>query len=236
MVSSETPKNEQPMVVLQIGKWTLTGFAAGAVLILLLGTLVALVVLTRPFFQWSPLWTSAALWIAFTIYWGAAAKYAATDLRSESAFSRKLHQTLLYGALLLLFLRLPMLTARWLPDAPWLVTLGLVIQAGFGFFAVWARRQLGQQWSGAITEKVGHKLVRTGPYRFIRHPIYTAMLGMFLGTALVSGELHAMVAFAIVSIAYQRKIRLEEQHLRKVFGIAYDEYQARSWALLPGIY
>jgi hypothetical protein len=59
-VSSETPKNEPPFVELQIGKWKLTGFTAGAVLILLLGILVASC-LTRPLFQWSPLWTSAAL-------------------------------------------------------------------------------------------------------------------------------------------------------------------------------
>jgi hypothetical protein len=87
----------------------------------------------------------------------------------------------------MLFLRLPGLTARWLPEAGFLVPLGIALQVGFGFIAVWARRQLGKQWSPGITEKVGHQLVRSGPYRFIRHPIYTAMLGMYLGTALVSG-------------------------------------------------
>jgi protein-S-isoprenylcysteine O-methyltransferase Ste14 len=235
-VSSETPKNEPPFVELQIGKWKLTGFAAGAVLILLLGTLVAFMLLTRPLFQWSPLWVCALLWLAFIVYWSAAAKYASTDLRSESASSRKFHQILLYTSLLLLFLRLPGLTARFLPEAAFLVPLGIALQVGFGLIAVWARRQLGKQWSPGITEKVGHQLVRSGPYRFIRHPIYTAMLGMYLGTALVSGELHALLGLLIVSIAYQRKVRLEEQHLRRVFGIAYDEYQARSWALLPGIY
>jgi len=234
-VSSDKPKNE-PVVVLQVGRWTLTGFTAGAVLFVLLALIVGLVLLTRPLFQWTPLWIPALLWLAFIVYWSAAAKYTSTDLRSESASSRRFHEILLYASLLLLFLRLPGLTARWLPEAAFLVPFGIALQVGFGLIAVWARRQLGKQWSPGITEKVGHQLVRSGPYRFIRHPIYTAMLGMYLGTALVSGELHALVGLAIVSIAYQRKVRLEEQHLRRVFGIAYDEYQARSWALLPGIY
>ena len=61
------------------------------------------------------------------------------------------------------------------------------------------------------------------------------MLGMFLGTALVSGELHALLGLLVIGVAYWRKVRLEEQHLRGVFGEAYDEYRRKSWALIPGV-
>jgi protein-S-isoprenylcysteine O-methyltransferase Ste14 len=98
-----------------------------------------------------------------------------------------------------------------------------------------ARRHLGRHWSHAVTEKVDHELVRSGPYRWVRHPIYTAMLGMYLGTALVSGELHALIAVAIVIAAYVRKIRLEERLLERVFGADFREYRRHSRALIPGV-
>ena len=184
----------------------------------------------------NPLWISGALWLIFILYWGAAARNAAPAKRAESPASRQVHELLLNGALLLLFLRIPGLNARWLPVTPLDVPAGLALQTVCALLAVWARGHLGRNWSGAITEKVDHELVRSGPYRWIRHPIYTAMLGMYLGTALVSGEWHALVGVAMVVVAYWRKIRLEELNLRQVFGTAYDDYRSASWALIPGVY
>jgi protein-S-isoprenylcysteine O-methyltransferase Ste14 len=69
----------------------------------------------------------------------------------------------------------------------------------------------------------------------VRHPIYSAMLGMFAGTALVSGELHALLAFVIVAGAYWRKIVHEESDLAGAFGADYEAYQRDSWALIPGL-
>ena len=66
-----------------------------------------------------------------------------------------------------------------------------------------------------------------------RHPIYTAMIGMFVGSAIAIGEWHAVLGVALIVIAYVRKIPLEEQSLRGVFGPAYDEYRRSSWALIP---
>jgi len=77
--------------------------------------------------------------------------------------------------------------------------------------------------------------VRTGPYRFVRHPIYTAMLTMLLGTALVSGEWHALAAWLLLAFAYSRKIRLEERNLVDVFGPDYERYRRESWAVIPGL-
>jgi protein-S-isoprenylcysteine O-methyltransferase Ste14 len=179
-------------------------------------------------------WASGALWILFIVYWSAAAKNAAPARTSESAASRQVHQLLMYGALLIAFLPLPGLRQRWLPAAPWVTTtIGLAIQVNSALLAVWARRYLGRNWSGAITGKVGHELIRTGPYKLVRHPIYTGMLGMFLGTIIVSGELHALLAMLIIAVAYWRKIPLEEQHLRRHFGDAYDDYRKESSALIP---
>jgi protein-S-isoprenylcysteine O-methyltransferase Ste14 len=102
--------------------------------------------------------------------------------------------------------------------------------------AIWSRRCLGRYWSGKITIKVEHRLVRSGPYRVVRHPIYTALLSLYAGTAIVSGELHALIGLALVIYAYLRKIRLEEANLMKAFGAEYRDYRRETWDLLPGVF
>jgi len=99
--------------------------------------------------------------------------------------------------------------------------------------AIWARRHLGRNWSGEVRIRDDHQLVQSGPYRLIRHPIYTAMFAMYTGTALVSGELHALLAIAVLAVAYWRKIRLEERALSAALGATYDSYRRGTWALIP---
>ena len=222
-------------MVVRIGGFKLTGTAAAIGLLVMLVAIVALVWLSHPAFRWGWLWVSAALWIAFQWYWTAAAANRAATRSAESARSRALHQHLLNLSLLLLFLRVPGLKTRWVPDAAWVIAVGLTIHVASFALGLWSRRHLGRNWSGAIAAMVDHQLVRSGPYRWVRHPIYTGMLGMTLGTALVSGETHALLAFVIMTIAYARKLRLEEAQLREVFGPAYDEYRKHSRALIPGI-
>ena len=81
-----------------------------------------------------------------------------------------------------------------------------------------------------------HELVRTGPYRLLRHPIYTAMLGMFLGTAIASSQFHALLGLAILVVAYLRKTRLEDQMLAQAFGADYNAYRRHTWALVPFLF
>lgn len=229
----ETPTAPQRRTtMLKLGPVTLTGWSAVLALVVLLALIVALTVASRPSLR---MLLSAALWLAFLVYWSAVARTAAPAKTAESRESRRLHTTMLNGAILLLFIPVPGLRVRFLPLLPLLVAAGLTLQAGAILLAVWARRHLGRNWSGAITETVDHQLVHSGPYRLVRHPIYSAMLGMTLGTTVVSGELHALLALVIMTVAYARKIPLEERHLRTVFGPAYDEYRRGTWAVLPGL-
>jgi protein-S-isoprenylcysteine O-methyltransferase Ste14 len=180
-----------------------------------------------------PLWASGALWILFSIYWEIVAKNAARDKSSESTASRGLHVFMVNAALLLLFVPVPGLTRRYLRAPQVFVSLGLTLQICAVLLALWARRHLGRNWSGRITIKVDHELVQSGPYRFVRHPIYTALLGMYAGTAIVSGEWHAMLGFALAAFAYWRKIRMEEANLAAAFGPAWTEYRRSTSSLLP---
>ncbi|MGB7624320.1 MAG: isoprenylcysteine carboxylmethyltransferase family protein [Terriglobia bacterium] len=176
---------------------------------------------------------SLALWLLFTIYWSIAARDSAPAKTSESVWSRRLHLILVNGAVLLLVLPVPGLTRRILPVSHFLVAAGLLIQTAFLLLIVWARRHLGSNWSGEVRIATGHQLVRSGPYRILRHPIYTAVLGMYCGTALVSAQIHAPLALVLVTLAYWRKIRLEEQALGEAFGADYDAYRRDTWALVP---
>ena len=228
-------QNQRPTFVFKLPGITLVGRPAVVALFTLLVLIAAVIVYLKPRISPSPIWGSAALWIVFMVYWSAAAKNTAPDRSSESGSSRRLHQNLMNAALLLLFIPIPGLTIRFLPETSFIVPTGLAIHIGSILLAVWARRHLGRNWSGAITQKVDHQLVRSGPYRVVRHPIYSAMLGMFVGTALVAGELHALIAVAIIGIAYWRKIKLEEQTLGEAFGAAYDAYRRETWAIIPGL-
>jgi protein-S-isoprenylcysteine O-methyltransferase Ste14 len=179
---------------------------------------------------------SVLLWCAFSLYWSYASKDSKPTASGESRGSRALHVFWVNAAFFILLLPVPGLTRRFLPASPWLIYTGLAIQAAFTMLAIWSRRHLGSNWSGEVRIAAQHQLVRSGPYRYIRHPIYTGVLGMYVGTCLVSGEIHAPVALLIVIAAYWRKIRMEERALGETFGAEFREYQRGTWAVVPLLY
>jgi protein-S-isoprenylcysteine O-methyltransferase Ste14 len=228
MEPATAPQSEKRTTAVQFGALRLEGARATAALLVVFAAIVALIA-WRGLPRW-PVIVSALLWIAFISYWNVAAKSAAPTVSSESAESRRTHVRLLNSAFLFLFfLPVSVLGLRFLPDSVWLVALGLAVQIGAGLLGVSARRHLGRNWSGAITVARDHMLVTTGPYRVFRHPIYVAMIGMFIGSAIAIGKWHALLGVALIVIAYARKIPLEEQSLRGVFGPAYDEYRRSRW-------
>jgi hypothetical protein len=138
------------------------------------------------------------LWIVFSVYWTIASRNSAQTKSSEPILSTTFHQLMLSAALILLIWPVPGLTGWFLPQRfHFLVAAGAIIQAAFILLAVWARRHLGSNWSAEVRIGVDHQLVRTGPYGFLRHPIYTAMLGMFLGTAIASSQYHALLGLSM---------------------------------------
>jgi protein-S-isoprenylcysteine O-methyltransferase Ste14 len=237
----------KPTPIVQIGSYKLTGWRALVVQLVVGGAIGALIALrikasagsggaSAHFAANWPFFVSIALWVAFTVYWSIAATRASAAKSSESKASRQFHVLLVNGSLLLLFISVPGLRARFLPNAPFLVPLGLTIQAASLVLAIAARRHLGRNWSGEVTVKVDHELVRSGPYRRIRHPIYTAIIGMYVGPAVMIGEMHSLLAVAIIIAAYWRKVGLEEHVLREEFGATYDDYARHSWAVIPPVW
>ncbi len=224
----------QAQAAIQIGKFQLKGKPAlYTVRLILIALLIWLLYRFPPTTNW-PMWLSAAGWVGFSVYWGIAGKNSAAVQTSESAESRRVHVLLTNIGQLLLFVPVPGLRQVIVPESPVWIAVGLAMQWGAIALAVWARRRLGSNWSGRIEIKKDHELVRTGPYRLLRHPIYTAVLGLCLGTALVNRQVHAVVGVAMVVGAYWRKIRLEEAKLREAFGPEYDRYRRQTWGMIPG--
>ena len=186
-------------------------------------------------FSW-PMVIAIVLICVFSIYWDTAAKGNAPTQASESAASRRFHLITLNVGVLILVLPLPGLTHRFLPRSHILILPGLAIELGGILFAIWARHHLGRNWSGEVRIATGHELVRSGPYRNIRHPIYTGVLGMYLGAMIVSGEWHALLGMTIITLAYLRKLRLEEKILSANFGQTWNQWREESWALLPPLF
>ena len=179
---------------------------------------------------------SVGLWLLFSVYWSIASRDKAPTRIAESMLSRQAHVIAVNLAQLVLIVPVPGLTQRFLPDALPLHTVGLVVQTSSIALAVWARRHLGSNWSGEVRIAHDHELVRSGPYRYVRHPIYTALIGMYVGTTLVSGQAHALVALTITLLAYWRKIHLEERALADAFPADHERYRGETWAWIPGVY
>lgn len=179
------------------------------------------------------------LWITWLGYWW----YSARDVK-ETRRPEPVRSVLINRLPLLVFIlcfaapRLmpAALTRRFVPAGPIPLTLGTVLLAlGLGF-SVWARRHLGRNWSSQVVVKEDHTLVRTGPYRYVRHPIYTGLLLAFLGMALTIGEWRALVGLAFAVLAFVLKSRGEESRMRETFPGEYPEYQRCTPALVPYVY
>lgn len=110
--------------------------------------------------------------------------------------------------------------------------VGVVLNALGLLFATWARVHLGRNWSARPTMKVGHELITSGPYRIVRHPIYTGIVLGWFGFGLVYG-LISMGLFVTFALMFAWRIRREEAYMTELFPGQYPAYRARTNALIP---
>lgn len=119
-------------------------------------------------------------------------------------------------------------------DAPWVRLIGAGALVGSTLFAIWARLALGSSWSVDPQAATDRGLRTDGPYAITRHPIYTGLLGMLLGSALLGGLGQAVVLVPAGLVIAWLKIRSEERLLLATFPDEYAAYRARVPRLIPG--
>ena len=82
----------------------------------------------------------------------------------------------------------------------------------------------------------GHELIRSGPYRYVRHPIYTGILLAMVGTFLANGKVRGALAVVFVWIGWTIKSRMEEEFMVRNFGSKYEDYRRTTGALIPRVF
>lgn len=179
-----------------------------------------------------------ALWMLFALYWLVSALKRKKTKQRETVVQRLGYVLPLVVAFYLLSqpgAHFGWLGARFVPRSPAVEWIGVLLTAAGVGVAFWARWHLGANWSGTVTLKEEHELIRTGPYRAIRHPIYTGILVALLGTAVANGEVRALLAVGVAWISFYIKARREESFLAQEFGTGFAEHLRHTGMFLPRV-
>ena len=183
------------------------------------------------------LWQIALIpWYVLAAYWAITSLGVKPTKAREKSLDRLITVVVVVIAYELLFarrLRIGPLALRFVPPEPWIAYLGIALSSVGTSLSIWARYRLGQYWSARVTLKEGHQLIRSGPYAFVRHPVYTGMLVACFGTALVGGEWRGILAVVLLLASHARKAMREERMLTQEFGDQYTAYRQSSGFLLP---
>jgi len=172
------------------------------------------------------------IWIVFWIYWLAASASAKATRRRGPLAGFRIGFVLL--ALLLLRAALPKGDLRVVHNHT-VQAIGLaVLLTGLGL-AVWARVYLGRNWGTPMSQRVEPELVTTGPYRSIRHPIYSAMILALIGTT-IAVSLYWLAAVVISGAYFVYSAFVEERNMTSEFPEAYPAYQKRTKMLVPFVF
>jgi protein-S-isoprenylcysteine O-methyltransferase Ste14 len=187
--------------------------------------------------QHMTLWQMEVIpWYVFGAYWAVSWLRVKRTKAREKSLDRFLTIGMLVVAFSLLFenwSRIGPLRLRLVPEEPWIGWMGVALTWLGVAIAVWARYCIGVYWSARVTLKEGHQLIRTGPYAFVRHPIYTGMLLGVIGATLIVGEWRGIVAVILLLAAHSLKALREEALLTKEFGEEYISYRKHTGFLFP---
>ena len=179
-------------------------------------------------------------WLIVLTYWFVLGLTAKKVESQESFLKRFLFYWLpLIVAILLLgpgeFFGHTLLRENFVPHTDFVGIIGLTFCIFGALIACWSRYKLGKNWSLSVQKKENHELIQNGIYKIVRHPIYTGLLLLFTGNAIIVGDYRGIIAVLIVFISFWLKLTKEEKLLTEVFGIQYIEYRKRTKALIPYI-
>lgn len=187
-------------------------------------------------------------WTAFLLVWGISAFFVKQDVRGGgyTALWQRYWIVRLAAAAVIILAAVRLGRSTGSPAAVFfshgiftppvaLSWIGAVLTAiGIGF-AIWARVNLGRNWSSRPAAKEHHQLVTTGPYAYVRHPIYSGIMLAALGTA-VASSIFGVGMLIFISIAFALRINKEEKIMLKLFPEQYPDYQKHTKRLVPFVW
>jgi len=168
-------------------------------------------------------------WLVFWVYWLASA----FGVKEGGGGRRRFPLTGLSVLSVLLLVRV-FRSGSLAVQSPILGAIGAVVFASGLALAIWARVYLGRNWGMPMTQKAEPELVTSGPYRFVRHPIYSGLLAGVLGTALTT-NLIGLIIVAVLVAYFHYCASVEEKNLTATFPAAYPAYRANTKMLIPFI-
>ncbi|HEY7014516.1 MAG TPA: isoprenylcysteine carboxylmethyltransferase family protein [Streptosporangiaceae bacterium] len=170
-------------------------------------------------------------WLAFWVYWLVAATGAKAGQTRWTRFAG-----IRVGVILvvLLLLRVGVLKGHVATDNPWLQGVGLAVFLLGLALAIWARVYLGRNWGMPMSQKVDPELVTAGPYRRIRHPIYSGIILAMIGTT-IAVSLYWLVAVVLIGAYFLYSAIVEERSMARLFPDSYPEYKRSTKMLIPYI-
>ena len=178
-------------------------------------------------------------WITFGIVWLLAAVSTKQSVYRESRVQRLRYSIALVVGSFLLFrghrLGYP-LNARIIAQMDAITVIAVILCVAGLVFCIWARITLGSNWSGTITLKEKHELIVRGPYRLVRHPVYTGLLAMVFATVIVVGHVAGIIGATLVFVSFWIKLSAEEEVMLKQFPDQYAAYRQRVRRLIPFIF
>lgn len=174
----------------------------------------------------------AVVWAAFWLYWLVAAF---SMKRGRVPWSRELGIRALILVVVILLIRARAFRDHGLNTDPWRAALGLVLLVlGLGF-AMWARVHIGRNWGTPMTQKEEPELVTSGPYRLVRHPIYSGILVAGVGTA-VALSWFWLIPVLLAGIYFIYSATVEERYMIEQFPDAYPAYKRSTKMLMPFVF
>ena len=171
-------------------------------------------------------------WVAFWLYWLAAAARAKPGRERWGRFAGV---RIVLVLLLLLLARANAFRGEKATSNPWLEGIGLVVFFSGLALAVWARVYLGRNWGTPMSEKDDPELVTSGPYRRVRHPIYSGVILAMVGTA-IAVSWYWVIAVAVLAAYFVYSAVMEERYMTERFPDTYPGYKRATKMLVPFLF
>jgi protein-S-isoprenylcysteine O-methyltransferase Ste14 len=174
-------------------------------------------------------------WVIFWIAWAVAAFTAKASRSRGGRGGRRAGSRIVLAIVVVILFRANVHHGSERIDGPVLQGIGLALWIAGIALAVWARLYIGRNWGMPMSRSQESDLVTTGPYRFIRHPIYTGIILAMIGTALAI-SLFGLIVVAVIAAFFAYSASREERFLAEEFPAAFPDYKARTKLLIPFVF